>query len=211
MGVGVRLAREILITVEGPDGVGKTSLAEALVGHLEGLGMPSRYLSFPGRQPGTLGGLVYEVHHHPEQFGIMSLNPTSRQLLHVAAQIDEIEGLILPAVRSGQVVVLDRFWWSVWVYGMVEGADQRSLEQMIQLELRHWSNMLPAIALLVDREAPLRSEPWDPEFSKVRGLYQDLALAEGQKYPVATLANEGAIEDTLRRAVAELRNLRIVG
>jgi thymidylate kinase len=204
------IADGTLVTVEGPDGVGKTRLAEALVDHLETLDIPSRYMAFPGKQAGTLGHLIYEVHHHTDRFGIMSLNATSRQLLHVAAQVDQIEGLILPAVRSGQIVVLDRFWWSVWVYGILDGADPESLNKMIDLERHHWSNVVPAAAFLVERAAPLRRESWDPDFEVVRQLYADLARKESQHYPVAIISNEGSIQAALRAVLGELQNLQII-
>ena len=52
-----------LIVFEGPDGVGKSTLAEQLTVHLREAGVPCEHLAFPGRQPGSLGHLVYDLHH----------------------------------------------------------------------------------------------------------------------------------------------------
>ena len=90
-----------LVVFEGPDGVGKTTLAEALVGELTCRGTRCEYFSFPGKDPGTLGRLVYEVHHDPKKFGIRDINPTSKQVLHIAAHVDAIERRILPALEEG--------------------------------------------------------------------------------------------------------------
>ena len=47
-----------LIVIEGPDGVGKTTLTHALVTRLRHLGFPCHTYAFPGNEPGTLGSLV---------------------------------------------------------------------------------------------------------------------------------------------------------
>ncbi len=93
--------RGCLIVFEGPDGVGKTTLAKALVKELIRRGTRCDYFSFPGRDPGTLGRLVYEVHHDPGKFGIHHIDPTSLQVLHIAAHLDAIRGRLLPALEEG--------------------------------------------------------------------------------------------------------------
>src|ERR1700722_2011213 len=130
--------RGTLIVFEGPDGVGKTTLGRRLTDYLTSKGIASRYTSFPGHEPGTLGRLVYEIHHHPAQFGIDKLEPTTCQLLHVASHIDALRRTIRPALLAGEVVVMDRFWWSTLVYGRTGGADPESLSAMIGLEKHHW-------------------------------------------------------------------------
>src|SRR5579863_3166654 len=106
-----------LIVLEGPDGVGKTTLAAELGKRLEQRGEPTKVLSFPGRESGTLGGHVYALHHEPQRFKIDSLTAASKQLLHVAAHLDVIESKIRPWIKDSINVVLDRYWWSTWVYG----------------------------------------------------------------------------------------------
>jgi thymidylate kinase len=120
-----------LLVFEGPDKTGKSSLAHGVTTWLEARGASPVLLGFPGNRPGTLGNLVYRVHHHPEDYGIRKLNPLSLQTLHIAAHIDAIEQVILPALRSGAWVVLDRFWWSTFVYGLAGNVDGRSLELLI--------------------------------------------------------------------------------
>ena len=52
-----------LIVFEGPDGVGKSTLSKQLADRLREAGVPCEHLAFPGRQPGSLGRLVYDLHH----------------------------------------------------------------------------------------------------------------------------------------------------
>jgi thymidylate kinase len=77
-----------LFVFEGPDGVGKTTLSKAFSDHLNATGIQCDYLSFPGRETGSLGRHIYELHHDPDRFGIRAVDPASLQLLHIAAHID---------------------------------------------------------------------------------------------------------------------------
>ncbi len=56
-----------LVVFEGPDGVGKSELAARFQSWLEGHGFSAERLSFPGKEEGTLGKLVYDLHSSPEQ------------------------------------------------------------------------------------------------------------------------------------------------
>lgn len=70
-----------LIILEGPDGVGKSTLSKDLVRDLNARGERAELLTFPGREPGTLGHLVYEVHHEPARFGLWSVTAAANQAL----------------------------------------------------------------------------------------------------------------------------------
>lgn len=64
----------------------------------------------PGREDGTLGRIVYEIHHgigHGE--GLTSIHPAALQQLHVAAHVHEISTKLLPAMQSGKLVIFDQF------------------------------------------------------------------------------------------------------
>ncbi len=186
-----------LVVFEGPDGVGKTTLVEALVDELTRRGTRCEYFSFPGKDPGTLGRLVYEVHHNPKKFGIRDINPTSKQVLHIAAHVDAIERRILPALEEGRTIVLDRFWWSTFVYGIVDGVDRNSLDAMIALELKSWADVKPNVAFLVTRQSPLRTEGPDERWRKLRAVYEDLGREQVGRHSVETVHNEASIDEAL--------------
>src|SRR5437762_2697000 len=117
----------LLLVVEGPDGVGKTTLCRALAESLRAAEHDLLEMSFLGREPGTVGELVYRIHHHHGPNRIPAMSPLARQALHIAAHIDAIQRQILPALDAGSTVLLDRFWWSTWVYGVVSACDRRAL------------------------------------------------------------------------------------
>jgi dTMP kinase len=148
-----------LYVFEGPDGVGKSTLADWFASHLRESGIRCILLSFPGKETGTLGKHVYELHHDLARFEIKTLAPASLQLLHVAAHTDAIENRIKPLLADGTTVVLDRFWWSTFVYGLVAGASRSVLDRMVALERTVWDPVQPDRLFLVTRSEPLRSEP----------------------------------------------------
>ncbi|MDP3071123.1 MAG: putative DNA base hypermodification protein [Opitutaceae bacterium] len=192
-----------LVVFEGADGSGKTTLAHELVARLQAQGLRAMYFSFPGREPGTLGAEVYRLHHQNPEQGAHVIHPASLQLLHIAAHIDAIETKILPALKQGTHIVLDRFWWSTWVYGIVAGASATSLKAMIDVEHCHWGTVRPAMAFLILRDKG-RANDKAVERRKRIEEYQRLAANERNDYPVRIITNDGTLPASLKKIVAEL-------
>jgi thymidylate kinase len=179
-----------LIVFEGVDGIGKTSLSKAVAARLAEWGVPHVSLAFPGNDPGTLGALVYTIHHDPGSVGLSSLSPLALQTLHVAAHFDAIERKIIPALESGSWVILDRFWWSTWVYGIEQGIDPPSLEALICAEKARWGAFSPDLLFMVDRPHAFRPEQDSDTFLRLRVGYQAMADREQQKYKVVAIENK---------------------
>jgi hypothetical protein len=117
------------------------------------------------------------------------------QLLHIAAHLDAIESTILPALRAGTSVVLDRFWWSTKVYGLASGVSKNVLSQMIQVEIAAWATFAPVAIFLIRRKEPFSpksKQQWD----RWRDLYSDLAVEE-KIVPVVMVENDGSIEEAV--------------
>ena len=79
-----------LFVFEGGDGIGKSYLANELTRYLESASVPVLPLSFPGKREGSLGKLVYSIHHHPQDFGVVNMTALGLQALHIAAHLDEV-------------------------------------------------------------------------------------------------------------------------
>lgn len=186
----------VFIIVEGPDGVGKSSVVRDLTKVIEARHAKVVNLAFPGRQEGTLGLLVYKLHHDLAQFGIEGITPVAVQALHVAAHLDVITTVIKPLLANGTTVVLDRFWWSTWVYGTVNGIDQKILHNLIESERCAWGSCVPNAAILLERQSPLRPEPHDI-WEKLKIEYAKLSAREAEKYPVYRISNDGEPKETL--------------
>ena len=190
-----------LFVFEGPDGVGKSTLAQWFTTHLENCGNRCTLLSFPGKEVGTLGRHIYELHHDPGKFGIDKLSEASLQLLHVAAHIDVIENRIKPLLFGGSTVVLDRFWWSTFVYGLVGGVPRPVLDGMIAIERSVWHPVRPERLFVISRSRPLRREPPDL-WLRWRDAYGDLARQEIDVHPVVIVPNEQGVGAAQERILA---------
>ncbi|MGZ5043187.1 MAG: dTMP kinase [Methylobacter sp.] len=176
-----------LFVFEGPDGVGKSTTITEVEKLLNAAGRACVRLSFPGNEPRTLGAHIYKLHHQPTHYDVAELSPLSLQILHVAAHIDNIERRILPLIREGTIVLLDRYWWSTWTYGIADGVPPSQLESIIAVEKLIWDDVTPTRLFLLSRSQSLTSQT-------IVDTYENLFRQESNNYPVIKLANEDSIE-----------------
>lgn len=191
--------RPRLVVFEGPDGAGKSTLAKGLLEYFAENSLKAELFSFPGDKEGSLGKSVYDIHHYPERLGIDSIDMTSLQALHVAAHIDAIEKQIIPSLDSGATVILDRYWWSTWAYGLVYGANEASLKKIVQAELVHWGKIKPSILFLVRRATPIDRKIEDSLWARLNEEYEKLAIRERRKYNIQVINNEESIAESTRK------------
>ncbi|MEQ1871558.1 MAG: nucleotide kinase domain-containing protein [Vicinamibacterales bacterium] len=197
-----------LYIFEGADGVGKSALSERFANELRATGIRCELLAFPGRSPGTLGSLVYQIHHQPEAVGINAVTPQATQLLHVAAHVDALQTEILPLLNQGITVVLDRYWWSTVVDGLVAGIPRSTIDLMVAIELAGWRGVRPTAAFLVERDTPLRPEPTEL-WTRWCSHYRDLAEQETSDYPVHRITNDDSVDAAVIRIQALLSGAHI--
>jgi thymidylate kinase len=190
-----------LIVFEGPDAVGKSRLVQNLRVLLEQEQLANEILSFPGDRPGTIGKLVYDLHHAPGKFGVEHISPIGLQALHVAAHLDAITHTILPALKSGRWVVLDRSWWSTWVYGRAAGIDPRVLDSLIYAEKRLWGQFTPSVVFLLQRNKPFGDKTAGNEFAILSHLYRELSSSQATNHDIVTIAD--AEPDVASRIVGQ--------
>ncbi len=192
-----------LIVFEGVDGVGKTTIAKLVVQQLTSEGKDIVYESFPGKASGTLGRFVYDLHHSNLH---SSIDPTSMQLLHIAAHIDAIENRIKPLLQNGIAVVLDRYWWSTLAYGVVFGANRQSLDAMIDVELKHWDGIQPDFLFYINREMTFESAS-DLEQSRNLEIEYNLLIKATLKQFEIEIVNNKTIQDTVEKAFDKVNSI----
>lgn len=190
-----------LIIFEGADAAGKSAVCDEYLKALISQGIAAKLLAFPGNSPGTLGHLVYQLHHEAHSMGVERLTAASLQAMHIAAHLDAIESVIVPTLEAGETVVLDRYWWSTWVYGIVGGASPRVLQALIDTERLAWGQWRPSIVFHVTRYFPLRNEPTET-WKALRSEYDALAKREEENYPVYVLSNDGDLAGTVKHALS---------
>jgi len=97
------MQRGLLITIEGIDGAGKTTLAAELEASLRRRGVDLRAL----REPGGVAAAerVRNLVKDPQ----LTVGARAEALLYAAARAQLVEEALLPLMRSGRWVLLDRF------------------------------------------------------------------------------------------------------
>jgi len=109
------MARGRFITLEGGEGVGKSTQARALVAALEARGIDAALTREPGGSPGAeaIRGLLLSG-------AADRWSNAAEALLFAAARADHVARTILPALEAGRWVICDRFIDSSRAY---QGAD----------------------------------------------------------------------------------------
>jgi dTMP kinase len=109
-----------LIVFEGVEGAGKSTQLERLGGHLARAGVPHRAFREPG---GTaLGDAIRGLLLDPAS----TISARAEALLFMASRAELVSGELRPALESGTIVLLDRFFLSTYAYqiagrGLAEG------------------------------------------------------------------------------------------
>jgi dTMP kinase len=200
-----------LITIEGLDGAGKSTLAQALTRELEERGLRVELLREPG------GVEVSERIRALVKDPSLSVTPRAEALLFAAARAQLVTELLAPLISRGAVVVLDRFVDSSLAYQ----AGGRDLEIADVREINRFATggLEPDLTLLLRihpaegraRQAqrsldPDRMEREAEEFCfKIAAAYEELAHAEPQRIVVIDAAQE--FERVLADALAAIEKL----
>jgi dTMP kinase len=131
------------ISLEGPDGAGKSRAAGMLVEHVRARGRTVTATREPG---GTrLGEQIREILLDP---GAIARSPEADALLFNAARSQLVREVIRPALDRGEVVVCDRFAGSTLAYqGYGAGVELSSLRLVEALAV---DGTRPDLVLLLD-------------------------------------------------------------
>lgn len=134
-----------LISVEGLDGTGKTTVCAALEPRLREQGVDVLRLREPGGTP--LGEEVRGLLSDPSR----SLEPRTELLLFAAARAELVDAVVRPALAAGTWVLLDRFVDSTVAY---QGAGRQLGDVVVQQ-----ANALATDGLRPDRTLLLQASP----------------------------------------------------
>ena len=131
-----------LITVEGGDGAGKSTLARTLALHFESGGWTVRLTSEPGGS--ELGQRLRRLVLDPQ----LSLSDWEETWLFLAARASHVRDVVRPALNRGELVLCDRFSDSTLAYqGYGRGLDLERLQQLNQLATE---GLRPDLVVLLD-------------------------------------------------------------
>jgi dTMP kinase len=203
-----------LITIEGLDGAGKTTLAESLARELAVRapgGRPVELLREPGGVHLSEG--IRELVRDPA----LTVSPQAEALLYAAARAQLVQERLLPLLDAGALVLLDRFVDSSLTY---QGAGRElGVEQIRAINLLATGDLAPDRTLLLcispeAGRARQRTRALDPDrlelegeafFARIAAAYTDLARAEPRR--IVSLDAERPPEAVLRDALAAIEDL----
>lgn len=208
-----RQARGRFITLEGGEGVGKSTQSRAMAAALCARGIDVVETREPGGSPGaeTIRALLLEG-------GADRWGARAEALLFAAARADHVDRTILPALEAGKWVICDRFLDSSIAYQ--GGADGLGAEAITALHAVGSGGLLPDRTLLLTlpeeiamaREAardagrPDRFGARDPEYHRhVTGTFRRLAEAEPARWRVVEAqGNPEEVTEALLAALGDL-------
>ncbi len=134
--------RSLFITLEGGEGSGKSTQAQALKALLEGAGRSVTVTREPAGCP--LGQRARELLNDPS----LELDARSELLLFAAARAQHVAEVIRPALERGQVVICDRFGDSSVAYqGYGRGLSVDDVREANRIATR---GLVPDLTVLLD-------------------------------------------------------------
>jgi dTMP kinase len=126
-GVDLEKLHGKLIVVEGADGSGRSTQIARLVQMLESAGHATVQVGL------KRSSLVSEELEQAQQGNILS--HTTLSLFYATDFADQIENIILPALRAGFMVLADRYIYTLMARDLVRGMDQEWLENLYGIAL----------------------------------------------------------------------------
>ncbi|MBT7188657.1 MAG: dTMP kinase, partial [Anaerolineae bacterium] len=180
----------MFITLEGPEGSGKTSHIPHLVEFLREKG----YNVFPTREPGgtSIGEQVREVLHDLKN---TEMHPRTETLLYQAARAQFVEEVIRLRLEAGEIVISDRYADSTLAY---QGfGHEQNLDEVRALISYATGGLKPDMTILLDLDVEIglarktngdewnRLDAYTMEFhQRVRKGYLELVKAEPERWVV---------------------------
>ena len=189
----------MFITLEGPEGSGKTSQLLGLAEFLRDKG----YDLITTREPGgtSIGDQIRKVLF---DLGNKRMNPRSEILLFQASRAQLVDEVIRPALLAGKVILCDRYADSTLAYqGYGHGVDLKTLREIINFAT---AGLNPDLTIFLD--VPVeeglnrrnkggdwnRLDDYDKAFHKrVYDGYQHLINAEPERWVVIDAARSSAL------------------
>jgi len=210
-------ARGLFITVEGGEGVGKSTNMAYIENRLKEAGIDYMLTREPG---GT--AIAEKVRSLLLEKTEENLNPVSELLLVFAARSQHLSERIIPALDRGRWVLCDRFTDATYAY---QGGGRAMDEDLIdQLKMIVQAGTEPDYTILLDAPVEVGMERvhnrgeldrFEQEelafFSRVRSKYLAMANTDSQRYKVIDASKSlEQVQLQLAEVVAEILSSRSV-
>ncbi len=133
----------MFITLEGPEGSGKTTAVEEAVIKLKQLGYEIVRTREPGGTP-----ISEEIRNVILDKKNIDMDPRTEALLYAASRRQHLVEKVWPALKEGKIVICDRYLDSSLAYQ--GGARGLGIEEVLNINLFATENTWPDLTLLFD-------------------------------------------------------------
>lgn len=133
----------MFITLEGPEGSGKTTAVETAVKKLEELGYSIVRTREPGGTP-----ISEEIRNVILDKKNTMMDPRTEALLYAASRRQHLVEKVWPSIKEGKIVICDRFLDSSLAYQ--GGARGLGIDEVLNINLFATENTWPDLTLLFD-------------------------------------------------------------
>ena len=199
----------MFITLEGPEGSGKTSHIPHLVEYLR----EQNYSVFPTREPGgtSISEQIRDILHDLKN---AEMDPRTETLLYQAARAQIVKQVIRPRLADGEIVISDRYYDSTIAY---QGyGHQQDLDQIRALVKYATDGLTPDLTILLDVDAEVgltrktqdgvewnRLDAYTVEFhQRVCKGYLEMVKADPDRWIVIDARQEWErVQDELRKTI----------
>lgn len=198
----------MFITLEGPEGSGKTRQIAVLADALRQQGYPVLMTREPGGTP--IGDQIRTVLFDMKN---TDMRPRAEILLFQASRAQLVEQIIRPRLASGEIVLCDRYADSTLAY---QGyGHQVNLEELKTIVNFATGGLKPQLTLLLDVDIEVglkrkldasewnRLDAYDLDFHRrVRQGYHEMVLAEPERWVVIDAGQPPeVVQDAVQEAV----------
>lgn len=197
------------ITIEGPDGAGKTTAARHILEGLQAQGIPCLLTREPGGS--KIAEEIRNILLDPEN---TAMDPVTEAILYAAARRQHLQEIVVPALESGMTVLCDRFVDSSLAYqGWARGLGIDTVWELNQPAIR---DLLPDLTILIDideeeAEARIRKrggiDRFDLEDREFRRRVREGFREAARRFPerIVTIDGSGTEEEVSARALQLIR------
>src|SRR5271157_215953 len=199
----------MFITLEGPEGSGKTSHIKPLAEWLEAQGRRVHTAREPGGT--SISEQVRSVLHDLKN---TEMHPRTETLLYQAARAQIVEQVIRPKLAEGTIVISDRYYDSTIAY---QGyGHQQNLDQVRALVKYATGGLTPDLTILLDVDVEVglkrkkqnnvewnRMDAYEVEFyRRVHAGYLEMVKAEPKRWTVVDASRTWeTVQEDLRKVI----------
>ena len=141
----------MFITLEGPEGSGKTTAVKAAVTKLQELGYQVVQTREPGGTP-----IAEQIRNVILDKANTKMDPRTEALLYAASRRQHLVEKVWPAIKEGKIVICDRYLDSSLAYQ--GGARGLGVDNILNVNLFATENTYPDLTLLFDIKPELGLE-----------------------------------------------------